>query len=344
MRRERLNILHTVLFVLLALTVAGLAVADLLVGTTRIPLEEVWASLRGVASSEHYEMIVCRMRLPKVIVAILSGMALSASGLQMQTLFRNPLAGPYVLGINSGASLGVALFTMALPMLGAVSGSWLMRFGITGMAWIGSAAILMMVMSLSRRIKNINVILILGMMLGSAISAVVGILQYIGTEESLKAFMVWTMGSLSAVTIDDMYIFVPAIILGLVLALSVVKSLNLLLLGESNARTVGLHVVRSRVVIFLSTTLLAGSVTAFCGPIGFIGLAMPHLARMTFRTADHRVLVPASMLWGAVSMLLCCLLCDVVAHNGLMLPVNSITSLLGVPIIIFVVLRNRNRR
>ena len=136
----------------------------------------------------------------------------------------------------------------------------------------------------------------------------------------------------------------PAIILGLVLALSVVKSLNLLLLGEANARTVGLRVVRSRVVIFLSTTLLAGSVTAFCGPIGFIGLAMPHLARMTFRTADHRVLVPASMLWGAVSMLLCCLLCDVVAHNGLMLPVNSITSLLGVPIIIFVVLRNRNRR
>ena len=204
MRRDRLNILHTVLFVLLTLAVAGLAVADLLVGTTRIPLEEVWASLRGVASSEHYEMIVCRMRLPKVIVAILSGMALSARGLQMQTLFRNPLAGPYVLGINSGASLGVALFTMALPMLGAVSGGWLMRFGITGMAWIGSAAILMMVMSLSRRIKNINVILILGMMLGSAISAVVGILQYIGTEESLKAFMVWTMGSLSAVTIDDM--------------------------------------------------------------------------------------------------------------------------------------------
>ena len=333
----------TVLFVTLGIATLLLAVGDMLIGTTHLGLGDIWAVLTGGGDAVA-RTILLDLRLPKVITATAVGAALAVSGLLMQTLFRNPLAGPYVLGINAGASLGVALFTMALPLLGIASGGIISRLGITGMAWIGSAAILMMVMSLSRRIKNINVILILGMMLGSAISAVVGILQYIGTEESLKAFMVWTMGSLSAVTIDDMYIFVPAIILGLVLALSVVKSLNLLLLGEANARTVGLYVVRSRVVIFLSTTLLAGSVTAFCGPIGFIGLAMPHFARMTFRTADHRVLVPASMLWGAVSMLLCCLLCDVVAHNGLMLPVNSITSLLGVPIIIFVVLRNRNRR
>jgi iron complex transport system permease protein len=254
------------------------------------------------------------------------------------------LAGPYVLGINSGASLGVALFTLAAPMLGALSGTMLANIGLTGMAWIGSAAILLLVMLLSRKIRNINVILIIGMMLGSAISAIVGILQYMGTEESLKAFVVWTMGSLSTVTMEQLAILIPVVVVGLVLAIIVIKPLNILLLGESYARTLGLNVGRSRTIIFLSTTLLAGTVTAFCGPIGFIGLAMPHLARMTFRTADHRVLMPAAILWGAVAMLGCCLLSDVIARYSVMLPVNTITALMGVPIIIFVVLRNRNRQ
>jgi iron complex transport system permease protein len=155
---------------------------------------------------------------------------------------------------------------------------------------------------------------------------------------------VWTMGSLSNVTTGQLYIFVPVIIVGLVLALAAVKSLNMLLLGESNARTLGLNVRLSRTIIFLATTLLAGSVTAYCGPIGFIGLAMPHLARMTFRTSDHRTLMPAAMLWGGVSMLLCCLLSDLIARYSVVLPVNTLTALLGVPIIIFVVLRNRNRQ
>lgn len=335
---------QNILFVVLSLLLVALAIGDLAIGTTDIALRDVWAALTRGATTEEYRTIVCELRLPKVIVAIAAGMALAASGLEMQTLFRNPLAGPYVLGINSGASLGVALFTIAAPMLGALSGSLLMRLGLTGMAWIGSASILVLVMFLSRRIKNINVILILGMMLGSAISSVVGILQYLGTEESLKAFVVWTMGSLSTVTLDDLRVMLPAVVVGLVLAVVAIKSLNMLLLGESYARTMGLRVARSRVVIFLSTTLLAGSITAFCGPIGFIGLAMPHLARMTFRTADHRVLMPASMLWGAVSMLLCCVACDIVARGGVVLPINTITSLLGIPIIIIVVLRNRNRQ
>ena len=171
-----------------------------------------------------------------------------------------------------------------------------------------------------------------------------GVLQYMGSEESLKTFVVWTMGSLSTVTMADISIFAPIIIVGLVLGIVAIKSLNMLPLGEGYARTMGLNVRRSRVVIFLSTTLLAGTVTAFCGPIGFIGLAMPHLARMTFRTADHRVLMPATILWGALSMLLCCLLTDLVAHHSMILPVNTITALLGVPIIIFVVMRNRNRQ
>lgn len=336
--------LQNILFVVLSLSLVALAIGDLAIGTTDIALSDVWAALTGGVTTDEYRTIVCELRLPKVVVAIAAGMALAASGLEMQTLFRNPLAGPYVLGINSGASLGVALFTLAAPMMGALSGSLFMRLGLTGMAWIGSALILVLVMFLSRRIKNINVILILGMMLGSAISSVVGILQYLGTDESLKAFVVWTMGSLSTVTVDDLRVMLPAVVVGLLLAIAAIKSLNMLLLGESYARTMGLRVARSRVVIFLSTTLLAGSVTAFCGPIGFIGLAMPHLARMTFRTADHRVLMPASMLWGAVSMLLCCVACDIVARGGVMLPINTITSLLGIPIIIIVVLRNRNRQ
>lgn len=335
---------QNILFVLLSIALVALAIGDLAIGTTDIALSDIWAALTGGVTTDEYRTIVCELRLPKVVVAIAAGMALAASGLEMQTLFRNPLAGPYVLGINSGASLGVALFTLAAPVVGALSGSVFMRLGLTGMAWIGSAVILILVMFLSRRIKNINVILILGMMLGSAISSVVGILQYLGTEESLKAFVVWTMGSLSTVTVDDLSVMLPAVVIGLLLAIVAIKSLNMLLLGESYARTMGLRVARSRVVIFLSTTLLAGSVTAFCGPIGFIGLAMPHLARMTFRTADHRVLMPASMLWGAVSMLICCVACDIVARGGVMLPINTITSLLGIPIIIIVVLRNRNHQ
>ena len=342
MQRSQQHRLSVVLFVLLGFALVALAIADMLIGTEAIPVREIIASLWGDVSVEH-ETIIYKLRMPKVIVAILSGMALSASGLLMQTLFRNPLAGPYVLGINSGASFAVALFTLAVPMMSS-SLSWLYNIGVTGVALIGSAAILFMVMALSRRIKSISVILILGMMLGSAISAVVGILQYMGTQESLKSFIVWTMGSLSNVDTQQLYIFAPVVVVGLILSLVAAKPLNMLLLGESNARTLGLNIRLSRGVIFLATTLLAGTVTAYCGPIGFVGLAMPHLARMTFRTSDHRTLMPAAMLWGSVAMLLCCLLSDVIARYSVVLPVNTLTALLGVPIIIFVVLRNRNRQ
>ncbi|MBE6176795.1 MAG: iron ABC transporter permease [Rikenellaceae bacterium] len=340
----RSRITTSMLFVALVVGALLLAIGDLLIGTTPLSIGQVWSVLSGSAEDESLVTIVWRMRMPKVLVALFAGMALSASGLQMQTLFRNPLAGPYVLGVNSGASLGVALFTLAMPMLGVASASWLHSFGVTGMAWMGSAVILLLVISLSRTVRNINTILIIGMMLSSAISALVGILQYIGTEESLKAFVVWTMGSVSTVTVEELWVLIPVVIVGLVLSIVVIKPLNMLLLGENYARTMGLNVSRTRAIIFLSTTLLAGTVTAFCGPIGFIGLAMPHLARITFRTADHRVLMPATMLWGALSMLFCTFACDIVARQGVMLPVNTITSLLGIPVIIYVVLRNSHRQ
>jgi iron complex transport system permease protein len=280
---------------------------------------------------------VVDIRLVKAMVAVLAGMALSVSGLQMQTLFRNPLAGPYVLGISSGASLGVALFILGMPLLGIATSSTISSLGTAGAAWLGSALILAFVASVSTRIKDIMVILILGMMISSGVSAVVQILQYLSNEEALKSFVIWTMGSLGDVTSKQLGLLLPAVLIGLSVSVAVIKPLNLLLLGEQYARTMGLNVRRSRYLIFLSTTLLAGTVTAFCGPIGFVGLAIPHIARMLFRNADHRVLVPASALCGAVVLLSC----DIVS-KWLTLPINTITALLGIPIVIWVVIRNKN--
>jgi iron complex transport system permease protein len=281
--------------------------------------------------------IVVDIRLMKAVVAILAGAALSVSGLQMQTLFRNPLAGPYVLGVSSGASLGVALFILGAPLLGVGGSHILSSFGVAGAAWIGSAAVLAMVGVVSRRIKDVMVILILGMMIGSAVSAVVQILQYLSHEEALKSFVVWTMGSLGDVTAEQLWLLLGAVFVGLVLAVSVIKPMNLLLLGEAYARTMGLDVKRTRTLILFSTTLLAGTVTAFCGPVGFIGLAMPHVARAVFAQADHRVLMPAAAMIGAVSLLVC----DIVSKM-LTLPLNSVTALLGIPIVVWIVVRNKN--
>lgn len=307
---------------------------DLALGSTSIPMTQVWGALTGGDCPPAIARIVINIRLIKAIVALLAGAAVSVSGLQMQTLFRNPLAGPYVLGISSGASLGVALFLLGAPLFGLTA--TMSSLGIAGAAWIGAAAVLLIVGALASRIKDIMVILILGMMFSSGISAVVQILQYLSRDESLKAFVIWTMGSLGDVTISQLWILLPAVAAGLVLAVVTIKPLNLLLFGEEYARTMGLHIKRSRTLIFLSTTLLAGTVTAFCGPIGFIGLAIPHVSRMLCHTSDHRVLVPATVLTGAAVLLLC----DIVSKM-LTLPINSITALLGIPVVILVVLRTK---
>ena len=327
----------TTLFIILSLLLIILFVLDLLIGSVHIPLREILGAIAGADVDPATRLIVLDIRLVKAIVAILSGVALSVSGLQMQTLFRNPLAGPYVLGISSGASLGVAIFILGMPLLGVVTNSTLSSIGTAGAAWLGSALILTFVASASTRIKDIMVILILGMMISSGVSAVVQILQYLSHEEALKSFVIWTMGSLGDVTTNQLYLMLPAILLGLVISVAVIKPLNLLLLGEQYARTMGLNVRRSRYLIFLSTTLLAGTVTAFCGPISFVGLAIPHIARMIFCNADHRILLPASALCGAVTLLTC----DIVS-KWLTLPINTITALLGIPIVIWVVIRNKS--
>ena len=317
-----------ILFAMLAALTLFLFLLDLAVGAVAVPLGDVWAALTGGDCPRATAKIILNIRLIKAVVALLAGAALSVSGLQMQTLFRNPLAGPYVLGISSGASLGVALVVLA---------GFGSSIGIAGAAWHGAALVLVVIAAVGHRSKDIMVILILGMMFSSGVGAIVQILQYLSKEESLKAFVIWTMGSLGDVTFDQLAVLVPSIIAGLLLAVVTIKPLNLLLFGEEYAVTMGLNIRRSRGLLFLSTTLLAGTVTAFCGPIGFIGLAMPHVTRMLFRNSDHRVLVPGTVLSGAAVLLLC----DLVSKM-FTLPINAITALLGIPIVVWVVLRNKS--
>lgn len=319
---------NTILLSILSCVAIVFFVIDMTVGTARIPVSEVWNALTGGDCPPATAKIVIHIRLVKAVVALLSGAALSVSGLQMQTLFRNPLAGPYVLGINSGASLGVALVVLA-----GVGSS----LGLVGAAWIGAAVVLVIIAAVARRIKDIMVILILGMMFSSGVGAVVQILQYLSREDALKTFVVWTMGSLGDVTAAQLAILGPAVLVGLLVGVLAVKPLNLLLLGEDYARSMGLDLRRSRSIIFLSTTLLAGSVTAFCGPIGFIGLAMPHVTRFIFKNSDHRILLPGTILTGAIVLMLC----DIVSKT-FTLPINAITALLGIPIVVWVVLRNKS--
>ena len=316
------------LFISLTVLTAFLFLVDLAVGAVRIPVGDVWAALTGGDCPQTTAKIVLNIRLIKAVVALLAGAALSVSGLQMQTLFRNPLAGPYVLGISSGASLGVALVVLA-----GVGSS----IGVASAAWAGAAAVLLVIAAIGHRIKDIMVILILGMMFSSGVGAVVQILQYLSKEEALKAFVIWTMGSLGDVTARQLAVLVPSVVIGLLLAVWTIKPLNLQLFGEEYAVTMGLDIRRSRRLLFLSTTLLAGTVTAFCGPIGFVGLAMPHVARMLFRNSDHRVLLPGTLLSGASVLLLCDLVSKLFT-----LPINAITALLGIPIVVWVVLRSKS--
>lgn len=325
----------TIIFVVLAALTALLLLVDIGAGSVKLSIGEVADALLGRGDNPATTKIVVDIRLTKGIVAIIAGIALSVSGLQMQTLFRNPLAGPYVLGVSSGASLAVALFILGAPLTGGLSAT-AASLGMTSAALVGSAVVLALIAVAGRRLKDIMVVLILGMMVSSAISAIVQILQYMSSDEALKSFVIWTMGSLGNVTSDQLPILAVTVAVGLILAVATTKSLNLLLLGEEYAVTMGYDNRRGRTMVLISTALLAGSVTAFCGPIGFVGLALPHVARVAFGTADHRVLIPGAALTGAAVMLGC----DIVSKL-FVIPVNAVTALVGIPIVIWIVFRNR---
>jgi len=325
----------TLLFIALGVVAILLLLTDMATGDTFIPISKVWAVLTGGECDEMTRNILLSIRFIRVIVAGLIGIALSVSGLQMQTVFQNPLADPYLLGVSSGAGLGVALFILGAPLLGWTAFPLLQSIGIIGSGWIGTAVILLGVAVISRKVRNILGVLIMGVMIGYVAGAIIQILQYMSSAEQLKVFTLWSMGSLGHITMTQLAIMTPVVCIGLVISIACIKSLNLLLLGENYAQTMGMNIKRSRTLIFISTALLTGTVTAFCGPVGFIGLAVPHITRLLFNNADHRVLVPGTILTGLIGMLLC----DIIAKKFL-LPVNCITALLGVPVILWVIAKN----
>ena len=316
---------------------------DLLVGSYSISVAEIFKVIfRSENANSQVVLIINQFRIPKAITAILSGAALSVAGLQMQTVFRNPLAGPYILGVSSGASLGVALLVLGTGgLLGGTIVSVVSSWGIVAAAWLGSGIVLFLIVIISARIKEIMTILILGILISSAISSVVNILQYFSNESMLKSFVVWTMGSLGSVTNVQLAILIPSVLIGLLIAFLSSKFLDAFLLGENYARSMGMNILFARLMVFLSTAILAGSITAFCGPIGFIGIAVPHIARMALQTAKHDLLVQGTILIGALMMLISDILSQLPGSEST-LPVNSVTALLGIPIVIWIIIRNKN--
>lgn len=281
-----------------------------------------------------YPEILLQLRLPKALTAILAGAALSVSGLMMQTLFRNPLAGPYILGISSGASLGVALVTMLAGWLGVSAAG-----GVVPAAIVGSLLVLLLVLAVARRVENNTSMLIIGLMFGSIAGALVNLIQNFANPEALKLFVVWTFGSLSAVGWREMAVLGPTLVLGLLLSMALIKPLNGLLLGENYARGLGINVRLVRVFLVVATGALAGATTAYCGPIAFIGVAVPHLARGLFATSNHRVVLPASVLLGADILLLCDILSGLTTYP---LPISTVSALFGAPVIIWIIMRKKS--
>ena len=320
-----------------------LLVINLLIGSVSIPMLDVCRILLGDDTNEIWTNIIYSSRLPQALTAIVAGAGLAVSGLQMQTVFRNPLAGPSVLGISNGSALGVALVVLLSGRIGGVALSRLGYLGdaaISVAAIVGALAVMMLILWISQQVKGNVTLLIIGVMIGYMTNAIIGVLKFLSPEEDVKAFVVWGLGSFSRVSGDEMVLFVVLMCVLLPLAFLLVKPMNILLLGDRYAENLGLNIRRSRMLIIISSGILVAVVTAYCGPIMFIGLAVPHLARAIFRTADHRILMPATALCGAVLALFCNLIARLPGFEGA-LPVNSVTALIGAPVIAAVLFGRR---
>ena len=328
---------------LLLEAIVVLLVVNVLIGTVRIPVVEVCSILTGGGDNEIWINIVLNSRLPQALTAVMAGAGLAVSGLQMQTVFRNPLAGPSVLGISNGSALGVAMVVLLSGQLGGVALSRLGYYGEAAMsvaAIVGALAVLLLIMWVAQKVKGHVTLLIIGVMIGYLANAIIGVLKFLAPEEDVKAFVVWGLGSFSRVSGDEMLLFVLLMVILLPLACLLVKPMNLLLLGDRYASNLGLNIKRSRMLVIISSGVLVAIVTAYCGPIMFIGLAVPHLARAIFRTSDHRILMPATALCGSALALLCNLIARMPGFEGA-LPVNSVTALVGAPVIAMVIFRRR---
>ncbi|MFT5714459.1 MAG: iron complex transport system permease protein [Flavobacterium sp.] len=333
---------NTVLFFILTTGVVCLFIINISLGSVSIPLEEVFHSLiGGTSSKDTWQYIIINYRLPKAIAAVLVGMGLSISGLLMQTLFRNPLAGPYVLGLSSGASLGVAMVILGAAFLpDSVASLLLSSYGVVLASSLGSFLVLMAVLLVSYRLRDTMAILIVGLMFGSLTSAIVGTLSYFSTAEQLQKFTFWSLGNLGNLSWTSILILFICVLIGLLLSLFSIKPLNALLLGENYARSLGLNYKKSRLVIIFATSVLAGSITAFAGPIAFIGLAVPHIAKLVFQTSNHVVLFWSTLLFGASIMLICDGISQV-PGGDITLPINAVTSIFGAPIVIWLLIRKK---
>jgi iron complex transport system permease protein len=322
--------------ILILLVLLALILLDIRLGSVPITFADMAGHITGSGTLSDQQMIILtRFRLPRVATALLAGAALPLCGLQMQTLFRNPLAGPYVLGISSGASFGAALVVLGAGATGLVA-TWSLALA----AWMGSGVVMLLLLLVSRRIKDGLTILILGIMFSSGLAAVISIMQYFSQAEALKSFVIWSMGSLGHVTGAQLWIMAIVIIPTLVVTLFFGKVLNGLMLGEEYATTMGVKIRRTRTIIFATTSLMAGTVTAFCGPVGFIGIAVPHMARFIFNQSDHRILLPATMITGMAILVMSDLISQLPGSDKV-LPINAVTSLIGIPVVIWLVIMNR---
>jgi len=333
---------YKAIFILLIIVLAVTFILNISLGSVGIPLKDIFASLfGGEVSKSSWDYIIIDYRLPKAITAVLVGSGLAISGLLMQTLFRNPLAGPFVLGLSSGASLGVAILILGAGAFGGVIGGLLTsEWSLVIASALGSFIVLLAVLAVTLRIKDTMAILIIGLMFGSVTAAVVAVLSYFSDAEQLQQYVFWSFGSLGNQSWNGILILSICTVAGIAISFLVSKSLNALLLGENYAKSMGVRIKRTTVVLIITTSILAGGITAFAGPIAFIGLAVPHITRQWITTSNHRILIPAVLLFGSIIMLIC----DVVAQlpfSEYTLPINAITSLIGAPVVIWLLVRKR---
>ena len=338
---------YTILVFAITISILVFLLLNLLLGSVAIPFRAVWNILTGGEGDPvAWQNIILKSRLPQALTALVAGAGLSISGLQMQTIFRNPLAGPSVLGISSGASLGVAFVVLLSGQLGGVA---LSRLGFIGevalsiAAIVGALSVMGLIVLASRKVAGSVTLLIIGVMIGYIANAVIGVLKFFSVEEDIKAYVIWGLGSFARVSGNQMMLFVTIMAVIIPLSFLLIKPLNLLMLGDGYARNLGLNINRARVWVITCAGVLTAIVTAYCGPIIFLGLAVPHLCRAIFQTSDHRVLMPASMLVGASLALLCNLIARLPGFEGA-LPVNSVTALVGAPVVASVLFRKRKRR
>ena len=334
-----------VYMMLLAVSILVLLMLNLFLGSVHIPMRSIWNILWGMDNGESvvWNNIIWKSRLPQSLTALVAGSGLAVSGLQMQTVFRNPLAGPSVLGISSGASLGVAFVVL---LSGSLGGMALSRMGLMGevaltvAAIAGSLSVMALIVYVSQKVHGNVTLLIIGVMIGYVANAVIGVLKFFSVEEDIRAYVIWGLGSFARVSGNQVMVFVCIMLVLLPLSFLLIKTLNLLLLGDAYARNLGLNIKKARLQVIACSGVLVAIVTAYCGPITFLGLAVPHLCRGIFRTSDHRVLMPASLLAGAALALLCNLVARMPGFEGA-LPVNSVTSLVGAPVVVSVLFKKR---